>query len=96
MHDNISNPHIPGIDETLFEKLKEKIHPLFRHNDTGDASELSPKTKRRLQKKQKLRKPSITIQQISEAGGSALNNTLKEHIKEELASYMGLWHFNPR
>ena len=41
---------------------------------------------------QLLRKLSTpgTIQQISDGDGSTLNNTLKEHIEEELASYMGL------
>ena len=59
---------------------------------TGDATELSPKKKRRLQEMQLLRKLSTpgTIQQISDGDGSTLNNTLKEHIEEELASYMGL------
>ena len=63
---------------------------------TGDATELSPKKKRRLQEMQLLRKLSTpgTIQQIYDGDGSTLNNTLKEHIEEELASYMGLTLIN--
>ena len=79
---------------TLLEKTEGKDAPARSPGTmaTGDATELSPKKKRRLQEMQLLRKLSTpgTIQQISDGDGSTLNNTLKEHIEEELASYMGL------
>ena len=70
---------------TLLEKTEGKDAPARSPGTmaTEDATELSPKKKRRLQEMQLLRKLSTpgTIQQISDGDGSTLNNTLKlEHI----------------